>query len=123
MATPPRPAGQRTELPPAQRHPTAAARPSLREHSRATGLTDLGAHAPPVSGRFLGLAAMAWTTGCAGWLGWTALEGKLDTTAVAIAVAGFVGVVWLLGLLILSLFRIGRDPSEDDTTPPTEGLG
>lgn len=66
---------------------------------------------------------MAWTTGCAGWLGWTALEGNLDTTAVAIAVAGFAGVVWLLGLLILSMFWIGRDPSEDDTTPPTEGLG
>jgi hypothetical protein len=76
-----------------------------------------------VSGRFLGLAALGWTVGCAGWLGWTALEGQLDTPMVAIAVSGFVGTVWLLGLLILFIFWIGRDQAEDDRTPPTEGLG
>lgn len=76
-----------------------------------------------MSGRFLGLAALAWTGGCAGWLGWTALEGKLERPMVAIAVGGFVATIWLLGLLILFIFWIGRDQPEDDTTPPTEGLG
>jgi hypothetical protein len=76
-----------------------------------------------VSGRFLGLGALAWTAGCGGWLGWTALEGKLHTPMVAIAVAGFVGVVWLIGLLILFIFWVGGDPAEDDTSPPPEGLG
>lgn len=123
MAPPPRPDGERKDPPGAQRHPTAVPRPSLREDSGAAGLTDLGTHAPPLSGQFLGLAALGWTAGCAGWLGWTALEGKLETPMVAIAVAGFVGVVWLLGLLILLMFRIGRDSSEDDTRPPPEGLG
>lgn len=61
-----------------------------------------------MSGRFLGTLALVWTAACGVWLGWTALEGELDTPTVAVAVAGFAGIVWLLGLLIVFIFWIGR---------------
>jgi len=81
--------------------------------------------APPgLSGRFLGTLALLWTAACGVWLGWTALDGKLDAPMVAIAVAGFAGIVWLLGLLIILIFWIGRaEPDGDPPKADVDGVG
>lgn len=77
-----------------------------------------------MSGRFLGTLALLWTAACGAWLGWTAIEGKLDTPMVTIAVAGFAAIVWLLGLLIVFIFWIGRaEPVSDPTNTDEDGVG
>lgn len=64
----------------------------------------------PVPRRALAFAALAWTITCGAWVASAALEGKLDRGPVAVAVIGFVGVIWFVGMLILSLFWIGGPP-------------
>ena len=77
-----------------------------------------------MSGRFLGMLALLWTAGCGAWLGWTAIEGKLDTPMVTVAVAGLVGIVWLFGLLIVFIFWIGRaEPLSDPSDTDEDGVG
>ena len=43
---------------------------------------------------------------------------------VAVAVAGFAGIVWLLGLLIVFIFWIGREePTGDPSSTDDDGVG
>lgn len=100
------------------RDPRKAVRPGSVREGLTPARQPQAADAPPgLSGRFLGTLALVWTATCGAWLGWTAIEGKLETPMVAVAVVGFVGIVWLLGLLIVLIFWLGRaepisDPSD-----------
>lgn len=102
-----RPGSDRETLPtPGRQRPPAAAAP------------------PGLSGRFLGALALLWTAACGAWLGWTAIEGKLETPMVTIAVTGFVAILWLLGLLIVFILWIGRaEPVSDPSNTDEDGVG
>lgn len=69
-----------------------------------------GGSGDPVPKRALVFAALGWTVACCGWVASAALDGKLDRGPVAVAVIGFVGVIWFIGMLILSLLWIGGPP-------------
>ena len=68
----------------------------------------------PISRRLLVAIGVAWTLGCGGWFGSVALDGRLDTSAVTLAVGGMVGTIWLLGLLIVVLIAV------PESTPDVE---
>lgn len=64
----------------------------------------------PVPRRAIGFGALTWTIACGAWVGSAALQGKLDSGPIAAAVIGFVGVIWFVGILIVSLLWIGGPP-------------
>lgn len=64
----------------------------------------------PLRPRTIGFLMLLWTAGMAGWFLSVAAGGSLSTPALAIAVAGLIGVIWLLGLLILGLFLASPSP-------------
>ena len=47
---------------------------------------------------------LLWTALMAGWFLSVAAGGSLRTLALALAVGGLIGVIWLLGLLVLAMF-------------------
>lgn len=63
-------------------------------------------HSGPVGRRTVGLLLALWTTLIAAWLVSAIAGGTLTTPAVGLAVAGLIGVVWLIGLLILGAFLV-----------------
>ena len=64
----------------------------------------------PVPRRAIAFAAVVWTIACGAWVGSAALQGNLDRGPVAAAVIGFVGLIWFVGILIVSAFWIGGPP-------------
>jgi hypothetical protein len=60
----------------------------------------------PLRPRTVGLFMLLWTALMTGWFLSVAIGGSLSTPALALAVGGLVGVVWLLGLLVLGLFLV-----------------
>lgn len=71
---------------------------------------DAGHDPKQLSTRFVGLLVALWTANMAGWFISIAAGGALRTAALALAVGGLIGVLWLLGLLILAfLMPASRD--------------
>lgn len=60
----------------------------------------------PLRPRTVGLFMLLWTALMTGWFLSVAAGGSLSTPALALAVGGLIGVVWLLGLLVLGLFLV-----------------
>lgn len=58
----------------------------------------------PLTPRTVGLLMLLWTTLMAGWFLWVAAGGSLRTLALALAVGGLIGAIWLLGVLVLAMF-------------------
>ena len=58
----------------------------------------------PLRPRTIGFLMLLWTALMTGWFLSVAAGGSLRTPALALAVGGLIGVVWLLGLLVLGLF-------------------
>lgn len=58
----------------------------------------------PLRSRTIGILMLLWTALMTGWFLSVAAGGSLRTPALALAVGGLIGVVWLLGLLVLGLF-------------------
>ena len=78
--------------------------------ANARGLLMRDGDSAPVPKRALAFVAVGWTIACGAWVASSALEGKLDTGPIAVAVIGFIGIIWFVGMLILSLFWIGGPP-------------
>lgn len=54
--------------------------------------------------RTVSVLMLLWTGSMIAWFLSALVGGLLPTPAVALAVGGLIGVVWLLGVLVLSLF-------------------
>ena len=63
-----------------------------------------GPNPTPLRPRTIGYLMLLWTVLMTGWFLSVAAGGSLRTPALALAVGGLIGVVWLLGLLVLGLF-------------------
>lgn len=61
--------------------------------------------------------AALWTVLAAGLFVSSAARGGLQTTALALAVGGLIGIAWLLGLLILVLFLVAGADKQAATGP------
>jgi hypothetical protein len=64
----------------------------------------------PPRPRTIGFLMLLWTALMTGWFLSVAAGGSLRTPALALAVGGLIGVVWLLGLLVLGLFLASPGP-------------
>ncbi len=60
----------------------------------------------PLRPRTIGFLMLSWTALMTGWFLSVAAGDSLSTPALALAVGGLIGVVWLLGLLVLGLFLV-----------------
>jgi fatty acid desaturase len=60
----------------------------------------------PLRPRTIGLLMLFWTALMTGWFLSVAAGGSLSTPALALAVGGLIGVIWLLGLLVLGLLLV-----------------
>ena len=68
-----------------------------------------GDRPPQLRPRTIGFLLLFWTALMIAWFLSVAADGSLPSPALAVVVGGFIGVIWLLGLLILGLFLVRSD--------------
>lgn len=52
---------------------------------------------------------LVWTAAMGAWFAFTVVNGAIGPTALILAVGGLFGVIWLLVLMILTLFLVGGE--------------